>query len=155
MPNIVVIDANVVISALLGSKAVLSLIPASTHSLYAPDKIIEEVAKYEHVVCEKTESTKQKFEKDMNDVLEFVTLLPYADYAQWMPKAHAAIGWRHPPDVHYLACALTINADFIWTNDKDFTSQKLVPVKTTKRVITRTKILKYLNHLISSKMRER
>ncbi len=155
MPNIVIIDANVVISALLGSKAALSTIPSSTHSLYAPDRMIEEIRKHEHDICEKTKSTKQKFEHDVTDVLEFVTLVSHANYTKWMPKANTAIEWRDPSDAHYIACALAINADFIWTNDKDFTSQNLVPVKTTKRVITRTKILKYLNHLISSKMRER
>jgi predicted nucleic acid-binding protein len=66
-----------------------------------------------------------------DDLLFFVTLLHYGKYSNYLSKALLAIEHRDRKDVDYLACALAIQADFIWTEDDDFSSQNLVPTKTT------------------------
>ncbi len=155
MPNIVIIDGNIVFSALLGSKIKLSIIVSPTHKLFAPVQIITELKKDESRMCEYADLTAQKFESYFKAILEYIEIVPYEQYASYMERADKAMDCQHPEDAHYLACALAINADFIWTKDKDFTRQNLVPVKTTKTMLARIKIFKYLDRLISSKFRER
>lgn len=48
---------------------------------------------------------------------------------------------RDVQDADYLACALAIHADFIWTNDKDFLTQQIILTKTTQQFIDEGKYL--------------
>ncbi len=56
------------------------------------------------------------------------------DYREHLEKAQKVIGERDIKDADYIACALAKKADFIWTNDKDFSSQDLVATKTTYEI---------------------
>ena len=153
--NKVVVDANILISILLGSRSNLAALIGLLYQLYAPEKIIYHVLKYEKLICEKRSCTKQQFNENLNSLLKIINIIKINNYEKFIHSASDALGARDASDIDYLACALAIKADFIWSRDKDFTSQMLVPVKNTGQVIKRLKIFKYLDHLISSKMRER
>ena len=57
-----------------------------------------------------------------------------------MDQAKKAISKRDMEDADYIACGLAIKADFIWTNDKDFKIQKIIPAKTTKKFLEEGKL---------------
>ena len=50
-------------------------------------------------------------------------------------KAYETMKNIDPDDILILACALAIKADFIWSDDKHFLLQKLIPVKTTEEMM--------------------
>lgn len=153
--NDVVVDANILISALLGSRRTIALITSPEYHFYAPRRIVDELLKNKDVICSKAFKTPVEFEIEMWALLRFVSLLEYSDYSEFVLEARNAIAYRDVSDVDFLACALAIKAEFIWTEDKDFTAQKLIPVKSTAQFMMKMRIFKYLNYLISSKMRER
>ncbi len=70
----------------------------------------------------------------------FVNIVEYDEYADYIKKAESSMSNKGSKDFHYLACALAVNADFIWSDDKDFSCQKLVAVKTTNNLIEENKI---------------
>ncbi len=154
MPKNIVIDANILISTLLGSKINLKVLHFM-YGIYAPYKLVEEVMNNKKLVCEKGKCNSQDFDDRLSALLKCVKIIEYMEYERCMTKATEALGPQHPADIHYLACALHVKAAFIWTHDKDFSRQLLVPAKTTKQILIRMKTFKYLDHLISSKMRER
>ena len=153
--NDVVIDANILISTLIGSRSTIALITSPEYHFYAPRRIVDEILKNREVICNKAFKTHVECEMEMWALLRFVNLLEYSDYSKYVSEASNAIASRDVSDVDFLACALAIKAEFIWTEDKDFTAQKLVSVKSTAQFMMKMRIFKYLNHLISSKMRER
>ena len=153
--NDVVIDANIFISALIGSQTNLKIIKSSTYRMYAPSKLIEELQRNKAMVCEKAGCTPYDFDNNLDALLKLVKIVEYEQYKNHLLKATEVLGPQHTADAHYLACALIIKASFIWTNDKNFSRQILIPAKSTRQVLIRIKIFKYLNHVISSKMRER
>lgn len=136
----IVLDANIVISALMGSRANLTIITSHNHSFYTPSCIINEIKKYKVLICEKTGQTSEEFDESFDALLKFVKLLEYIEYEDFMDKARQAISHRDWKDADYLACALAVKADFIWTNDKDFVIQKLVAIKTTNEFIKSGKL---------------
>lgn len=154
MPNEIIIDANIVISVLLRSRITLGIMALSAEHLHAPHFIVDEIRNNKEMICEKSRCSQEEFEANLKFLLRFTNLIDYSAYKDFLPRAIQALGAEHPGDVHYLACALAINADFIWTNDRDFYRQNLVPAKTTSRMLARMKIFKYLDHLISSGLRE-
>jgi predicted nucleic acid-binding protein len=131
----VVVDANILIAALLGSKTAITLITAQEYSFYAPRCIVDEVRKYRDYICQKAEQTVEEFDVNFDALMVFVQVLEYSEYYKHMEKSREAIAERDWKDADYIACALAIPADFIWTNDKDFTAQTLVPIKTTQQMM--------------------
>ena len=129
----VVLDANIIIAALLGSNATLRLLVSPEHELYAPHKIIDEIKKYKQYICEKSGQTEEDFTINFEALLAFIDVLDYSDYEKQIEASKEAIAERDWKDTDYLACALAIQADFIWSNDKDFSAQQLVLMKTTQQ----------------------
>ena len=131
----VVVDANILISALLGSKAAISIITDEKIEFFAPEVIISEIRKYKKEICEKAGYSPGDFDNIFNALMKFVKVVDSLTYEKHMSKAVDAIGGSDIKDADYVACALALNADYIWTNDKDFTYQKLIPTKTTKDIM--------------------
>lgn len=131
----IVLDANIVIIALLGSRATVVILTSQNHKFYAPTKIIEEIKKCKQLICEKAEITEEEFELNLEALLKFITILEFIEYDVFMEQATELIGYRDIKDADYIACALAVCADFIWTNDKDFSVQERIKFKTTDEFI--------------------
>ena len=131
----IVVDANIFIMALMGSRGAITILTSRNHEFYVPGKIIEEIRKYKETICEKMEHSSEEFDQNLNALLMFITVLEYIEYESFMQKAREAISKRDIKDSDYIACALAINADFIWTNDKDFIDQDIVSTKNTTQFI--------------------
>ncbi len=58
---------------------------------------------------------------------------------QFMGKARDLMEHRDLKDADYIACALATDADFIWSNDKDFSAQGEISVKSTQQFIDEQK----------------
>lgn len=131
----VVVDANVIIAALLGSCATIEIITARNHNLCVPFFTIQEIHKHKRAICEKAHLTEKEFSENFEALLIVMNVIPQAKYSNYMSEAIALIGHRDAKDVDYIACALAVNATFIWTNDKDFLTQIAIPIKTTEQLI--------------------
>lgn len=131
----IVLDANIFISALMGSRGKLTILTSQNHEFFAPSRIIDEIKKYKKDVCKKTGWSSEDFDAYFAALMFFVNTIEYPEYEKQLSAAQSTIGKRDSKDAVYLACALAINADFIWTEDKDFSAQNLVQVKTTDEFI--------------------
>mgnify|MGYP001597823920 CR=1 FL=1 len=63
----IVLDANIIISALLGSQKVIWLLTLQKDNFYAPRKIVDEIRKYKLEICEKSNQTDDEFERWLYD----------------------------------------------------------------------------------------
>lgn len=132
----IILDANIIIAGLMGSRGTIVILTSQNHSFYAPQKIVDEIRKYKEEICRKINQTSEEFELNYKALLAFVNLLDLTEYAAFIDEAKKAIGERDINDIDYLACSLMLKADFIWSNDKDFKIiQNIIPVKTTTEFI--------------------
>lgn len=131
----IVLDANILIAALMGSRGTLNIITAQNHIFYAPSKIVDEIQKHKAVIFEKINISEKEFDENFKALLVFVKVIEYFNYYVHIDTAREALSQRDINDVDYLACALLVGADFIWTNDSDFSKQNLVPTRTTQEFI--------------------
>lgn len=61
---------------------------------------------------------------------EFLNRINWVNDSQirpWIGEAEQVLAHVDPDDVAYLACALAVRADGIWSFDSDFDAQSLVP----------------------------
>ncbi len=121
-----VIDANPILSALLGGAA-RDVIFSGQFEFLAPQHTLFEVAKYLHRVA-------TKINQDEADLFRAYQLMPIiacqpSEYEDHLDAATALIALRDPKDVHVLALALRLRLP-IWTEDRDF--EGIAQIKTFK-----------------------
>lgn len=129
---ILVVDANVVVSALLGSRRVARVFAHSAHVLYAPAILWDEVARHRAVISSRAQITAAEFDLALLKLKSLIAVV--SSYDSFLLQARSALG-KAMVDEHCLACALAVGADAVWTNDTDFSSQKLVRVVSTRDLI--------------------
>lgn len=116
MKILIIVDANVILSALLGGSARLILFKSEFE--FATTKFtIEEVEKYLKVVVRKSGVSKK-------EAMRALSLLPLGVYSSnfyrlHLDKAKRLIGPVDPGDADILALCLKLNS-YLWSEDKHF-----------------------------------
>jgi predicted nucleic acid-binding protein len=130
-----VIDSNVILSAILGGAA-REIIFSGRFSLFAPQRTLFEVAKHLPHVAKKLDSPEQ-------DLFRAYELLPItacqpSQYEAQAGKARLLIGGRDPNDVDVVALGLRLRCP-IWTEDRDFQGLAEVQVARTRDLVAMLK----------------
>ncbi len=131
------VDANVLLSAVIGGRTRLALNHPSIEELFTTQHTFSEVEEYSTVLA-----GKKRLRADI--VLLAVAALPVtiltrAHYAGDLPEATRLIGHRDPDDVELLALALHLQVP-LWSNDKDF-EHVGIELFTTERLLRRLAII--------------
>ncbi|MDY6776452.1 MAG: PIN domain-containing protein [Halobacteria archaeon] len=129
-----VIDANVVISALIADSKTRELIVTLEPDLLTPEFVHDEVENYEDMIAVKSGMEPDRVEQFMDLLFRYIETTPADEFYQSIETAKEAIGDTDPDDVLYLACAIERNAA-IWSDDSDFDRQDLVDTYSTSDVI--------------------
>jgi len=122
-----VVDANPLVSALLGGSA-RDVLLSGKFTFHAPQHTLFEVEKYLSRIA-------QKLGQSETDLFRAFQLLPVTmhqprDYDSHVTRATELIGPRDPKDVHVLALALKLGMP-VWTQDRDFEGLPNVDVRST------------------------
>lgn len=130
-PESLVVDANPILSALLGGKAKRIFFEAGIFEFAVADTVVDEVRRYIPKMAEKL-GVSEAFLAYALDLLPLTCCQPKT-YCRSLKKATNQIAHRDPNDIEILALALELNRP-LWTNDKDFEG-------TTVEVVTTAELL--------------
>ena len=129
-----VVDANVVISALIADSKTGELIVTLEPDLLTPEFVHDEIENYEELIVEKSGMTPGRVAQFIDLLFQYIEAVPASEFYPYIEQADAAIGDTDPDDELYVACALATDAD-IWSDDSDFEEQGVVEAYTTGDVI--------------------
>ncbi|PHQ47067.1 DNA-binding protein [Halorubrum sp. C3] len=129
-----VVDANVVISALIADSKTRELIVTLEPDLLTPEFVYEEIENYTELIVEKSGMNPERVAKFVDLLFQYIEVAPASKFYPYIEEADAAIGETDPDDVLYAACALAGDAA-IWSDDNDFDEQDVVEVYSTTDVI--------------------
>ncbi|MDG5777423.1 PIN domain-containing protein [Haloarculaceae archaeon H-GB2-1] len=129
-----VIDANVVISALIADSKTRELLVTLEPDLLTPAFVYDEIENYEELIVEKSGMEPNRVTQFIDLLFQYIEVVPADDFYPAIERADAAIGDTDPHDVLYLACAIASDAA-IWSDDSDFDEQHLVETHSTSYVI--------------------
>jgi len=145
-----VIDANVIFSALIRDSVSRQILKESGWKFYYPEKGLEKIEKYRNYIIKKTKLDEEGFEELLDSILDCVELISDEVFVHNFPESTRLIGHIDVEDVSYLALALSIDNDGIWSDDRHFEKQNKVRVWKTEDIIR-----KFLDFLEIDKMGER
>jgi len=129
-----VIDANVVISALIADSKTRELIVTVDPDLLTPAFVHDEIENYEDLIVEKSGMQPARVAQFIDLLFQYIDVVPASEFYPAIESADEAIGDTDPDDVLYLACAIACDAA-IWSDDSDFDEQDLVETHSTGEVI--------------------
>ena len=129
-----VIDANVVISALIADSKTRELIVTLEPDLLTPAFVHDEIENYEDLIVEKSRMKPARLAQFIDLLFQYIDVVPASEFYPAIEKADEAIVDTDPDDVLYLACAIACDAA-IWSDDSDFDEQNLVETYSTSEVI--------------------
>ena len=129
-----VVDANVLFSALIKSGATRRILLLSEHDLYAPEFMVEEFKKHLLELQKKTHLPKDKLAQYLETLLKLteIKLVPFKEFKHKQELA-AKIS-PDKDDIAYLALALYLQCR-LWSQDKQLKKQNKVKVVTTKELL--------------------
>jgi predicted nucleic acid-binding protein len=122
-----VLDANVVLSAALRDGAVRRALATADADLFAPAFLQAELDKHLPAIARRAGVRVADARAALDRLVADVIWVEPRDIQSRWDEAYGALGGIDAKDVPYLACALAVGADAIWSFDQDFDSQKLVP----------------------------
>ena len=134
---ILIVDTNIIFAGLLRNSGTRQLLIDSPFTLYAPETILKEIRKYEEEIIRRAGFTKAEFEILFNLITDDIRIIEKKHYAPKLKEADKLIGGLDKGDVPFLALALSIPNDGIWTENVKHFRQNRVKIWTTKELTKR------------------
>lgn len=114
----VVVDANVAIRAVLRPAGTIRrLTDAQEHGWYAPAWLRDELREHEEELAGKLGVPASRWRRSVERLEPRLSWVPPGKLARHAPRARRLCS-ADPDDAPYVACALAIKADYLWTFDK-------------------------------------
>lgn len=129
-----VIDTSILISALLKDSVTREILLFSSIDFLLPEYAFEEIEKHKDNISSRSGLGKEDIEVVLSLIIENIIIVPASKLKPYMEKAHKLIGGTDPFDVPFVALALSIDNDGIWSNDKHFKNLKGIKIWKTSDV---------------------
>jgi predicted nucleic acid-binding protein len=127
-----VVDANIIISALIKNSITRELINYGFLELISVQFVFEEINKHKEELLKKSGLSILEYEKNLSLIKSKITIFPceyFKDYLKIAKQISPDVN-----DIQYFALALKTDS-VIWSNDKALKNQKIVKIFSTSEVI--------------------
>ena len=92
------------------------------HDLHVPEYLFNEIETHRDELAKRSGQTSDALEEALRILRGHVTEHEEAAYVDELGKASSLLGGRDPKDTPYVALALALPADGIWTEDRGLVS---------------------------------
>lgn len=126
-----IIDTNILISALIKDSLTRNLIINKQLDLIVPAYSFGEINKYKNDICKRSGILEKEFYRLINILLRNINVVNEIFYKEHLPESEDIMKHIHINDAPFLACAISFDAS-IWSDDKHFKMQNRVKIFTTQ-----------------------
>ena len=130
-----VVDANIVIAALLRDSTARRIVMDDRLRLWAPSDILEETEKHLDEISRRGGRPAQETRRLLESILDYVVLVEREALEPHFEEAELLLAARDPSDAPYVAVALSQGLGGVWSDDPDFRAQDRVKVYTTPELV--------------------
>lgn len=130
---IIVIDTNILISALIRDSFTRNIIMYSGLNFYYPEISLHELRKHKQLIIKKSDLTEEAYEDILAKIFEYVLLIPTEETTEKLEEAKRIMLHIDPDDVVFIAAALSYPDAVIWSDDAHFDRQSSIKAIKTKK----------------------
>jgi predicted nucleic acid-binding protein len=128
-----VVDANVVMAALVKPSITREVLLYPYIDYYSPSYLLEEIKDHEGEIAAKAG---KGYKEALKTIMKKLIIVRYDSYKERMAEAKKIIGNIDKDDVQYIALSLALDADGIWSYDGGIKKQNVVEVFSTGALIS-------------------
>jgi predicted nucleic acid-binding protein len=125
----IVIDTNRIIAAMIKDGVSRSILFSKNFEFVTPDFSLDEISKHKDEIIKKANIDNEEFALLLAILFERINIISQEEYSKHMNEAEALIS--DSGDVPFIALALQLKADGIWSDDSDFLEQNTIKVYST------------------------
>ncbi len=130
-----VVDTNILISALIKDSITRELLLFPSMEFLLPEYALQEIETHKSHISKQSNLSNDEIDIVLSVLLENICIVPASEIKPHLEKAEKIIGSIDPSDVPFVALALSIKNDGIWSNDKHFEKIKGVKVWKTSDLL--------------------
>jgi predicted nucleic acid-binding protein len=127
-----VVDTNNIIAALIKNGISRRIIFSPAINFITPEYTLQEISKYEKLICKKAKLNKEEFQRLLNFIFEYITIIPKEEYKEVFNHSKTLID--DIDDIPFIALCLASEADGIWSDDTHFKTKNEIIVFRTKEL---------------------
>lgn len=131
-----VVDANVLFSALIAGGKTRELLYSEKLDLIAPEFLLMEVESHQDEICEKSGLSKEEFEFALILFRKRIDIVPKEEFEEYLIRANQHC--PDPDDTEYFALTMSEDA-VLWSDEKRLKDQDEVKVISTSELISMLK----------------
>ncbi len=145
--TVVVIDTNILIAGILKDHIVRHILLSKNIKFVIPEDAIQEVERNKADIIEKSGLSKEEFESLFKVILKNITILPHTLVKSKIKDAIDIVRDIHINDAPFIAAALVVENEGLWSFDEHLKKQKKVKILTTREV---NKFIYFFSHSTSA-----
>jgi predicted nucleic acid-binding protein len=130
-----IVDTNILISSLIKDSITREILLLPFMDFYLPEFALEEVEAHKTKICKLSGLSRDEIDFFLDLLLENISIVPAQTIRPFLNEAEKIIGDIDPGDIPFIALALAVDNDGIWTNDKHFRKVKTMKVWKTSELL--------------------
>ena len=130
----IILDVNVILSALIRDSTTRKIILNSEFDFYFPELSLHKIRKYKDYILEKSGLTEEEYNKIMATLFKYIKLVPTEEIEKNWGEAKKIMEHIDTEDVVFIATSLSIKDSVIWSDDRHFEKQDKLKVLKTKDI---------------------
>lgn len=131
----IVLDANILFSALIKDSKTRELILGYDDFFFFPSYIFIEMEEHKKELLKKSGMSAEDFNELLQLLLKKMVIVPNESLIPFKEKADSIVKGIDPDDSLFIACALAYPPSCLWSDDKSLKKQNKVKVFETKEII--------------------
>lgn len=128
-------DANIVVAAFLRDSMVRRILSLSLVEFLAPEFLFEELSPHLPELVRRAGLSESKAQELLRSLREVIGTVPEDSVRSTWSRAAAVMAPIDPRDIAYVAAALAVPCDGVWSDDPHLKRQTAVPCWTTKDLL--------------------
>jgi predicted nucleic acid-binding protein len=129
------VDANVFIAAFLRDSTMRKIVVLSGLQLLVPEYLFEEFEAHIEELCQRSGLDEHDARQLIDRLVAYLTVVPEEVVWRGMPEALELMGGIDQKDAPYLATALVLSCDGVWSDNPDVKEQQAVRCWTTPELV--------------------
>lgn len=130
-----IVDTSRIIAALIRDSATRSILYSNKFELLTVNFIKTEISEHEEEIAQKAKLNKKEFNDIFSRLLGHVQIINDLSFESKLEEARNIMEDIDPDDVPFIAAALAVDNEGIWTDDGHFSRQKRIRIFSTASLL--------------------
>ena len=131
-----VVDTNIIFSALIKDSITRQILLSPKLEFFTPEYVFVEIQKHSDEIMEKCDFERDDFDLMIDTLMTNIMVVSMDDFKEFIPRAYNVMKDIDENDTSFLALAMMLNGDGIWSNDPHFDEQNECKIWKTKDMMT-------------------